>query len=123
MHSNYSEDLLEHRSANTYAKDGKGAVIPSQVEMQVFIRKRTYNADNFTGYFNYELETGRLKHKLLLGYDYAQQELMPGGSQLQAEVTEMLPTLAPLIPITLHSQAGIYWMLVVILFPMFLILI
>jgi iron complex outermembrane receptor protein len=84
MHSNYSEDLLEHRSANTYAKDGKGAVIPSQVEMQVFIRKRTYNADNFTGYFNYELETGRLKHKLLLGYDYAQQELMPGGSQLQA---------------------------------------
>jgi iron complex outermembrane receptor protein len=64
MHSNYSEDLLEHRSANTYAKDGKGAVIPSQVEMQVFIRKRTYNADNFTGYFNYELETGRLKHKL-----------------------------------------------------------
>ncbi|MDI9881584.1 TonB-dependent receptor [Flectobacillus longus] len=84
MHSNYNEDLLEHRSANTYAKDGKGAVIPSQVEMQVFIRKRTYNADNFTGYFNYELETGRLKHKLLLGYDYAQQELMPGGSQLQA---------------------------------------
>lgn len=84
MRSNYGEDLLEHRSANTYAKDGAGAIIPSQVEMQVFIRKRTWNADNVSAYFNYDVSTGKLKHKILLGYDYAQQEQLPGGSQLQA---------------------------------------
>ena len=84
MRSNYSEDLLEHRSANTYAKDGMGATIPTQVEMQVFNRKRTWNADNVSAYFNYDVSTGKVKHKLLLGYDYAQQKQLPGGSQLQA---------------------------------------
>ncbi|MEP0713956.1 MAG: TonB-dependent receptor, partial [Algoriphagus sp.] len=84
MRSNYSEDLLEHRSANTYAKDGLGQPIPSQVEMQVFIRKRTWNADNVSTYLNYDVQRGKFKHKLLLGYDYAQQKQLPGGSQLQA---------------------------------------
>ena len=40
MRTAYDEDLLEHRSANTYAKDAAGALIDSQVEMQVFIRKK-----------------------------------------------------------------------------------
>lgn len=84
MRSNYGEDLLEHRSANSYGQDGKGAIIPSQVEMQVFIRKRTWNTDNVSAYFNYDILTGKIKHKFLLGYDYAQQEQLAGGSQLQA---------------------------------------
>jgi iron complex outermembrane receptor protein len=84
MRSNYGEDLLEHRSANTYAKDGMGEIIPSEVEMQVFIRKRNWNADNVSTYLNYDVSTGKIKHKFLLGYDYAQQEQLPGGSQLRA---------------------------------------
>ncbi|TRX58410.1 TonB-dependent receptor [Fulvivirga sp. M361] len=84
MRSSYVEDLLEHRTANAFATLGDGSMDPEQVEMRVFIRKRDWNNDNFNNYFNFDFETGVLSHKLLVGYDYFQQLLEPGGSQLQA---------------------------------------
>lgn len=84
MRTGYSEDLLEHRGANTRAKDGDGNDIPTLVEMQVFQRKRKRFMDNLTAFLNYELSSGPVVHKLLAGYDYAQQMEPPGGSQLQA---------------------------------------
>ncbi|MCU0468045.1 MAG: TonB-dependent receptor [Arcicella sp.] len=84
MFTSFDEDLLEHRTANTYAKDGTGANIPTQVEMQVFIRKRTWNNSNFVNYFNFDFNLGKVQNKMVVGYDYATQELRPGGSQLVA---------------------------------------
>jgi iron complex outermembrane recepter protein len=84
VRTGYEEDLLEHRSANTYAKDSAGNTIPTLVEMQVFIRKRKRFVDNLSTYFIYEFNLGRAGNKLVVGYDYG-QEIQPfGGSQLQA---------------------------------------
>ena len=84
LHSDYREDLQEHRTANTFATLGDGSTDPTQVEMRVFVRKRNWNNDNFNHYVTLDLETGPLQHQLLVGYDYFRQTLRPGGSQLQA---------------------------------------
>ncbi len=84
MRSNYQEDLLEHRSNNKYAALGDGSLDPEKVEMRMSIRKRSWSNNNFNNYFNYNFSTGSINHKMLFGYDYFQQVLHPGGSQLQA---------------------------------------
>lgn len=84
IRTGYNEDLLEHRGANKYAVDGDGATIPTQIEMQVFMRKRKRYIDNIASFMNYKTETGALTHNLILGYDYTQEQVPAGGSQLQA---------------------------------------
>lgn len=84
MRTGYAEDLLEHRTANTFARDGAGQPLNTQMEMQVFIRQRRWTNDNFSGYLIYKAQTGPVSHQLVAGYDYAQEALAPGGSQLQA---------------------------------------
>lgn len=84
MRTSFDEDLLEHRTANTFAKDGLGREIPTSVEMQVFVRKRVWNNSNFVNYLNIDFELGSIKNKVVVGYDYADQILNPGGSQLVA---------------------------------------
>ncbi|WP_281224941.1 TonB-dependent receptor [Flavobacterium aquiphilum] len=84
IRTGYTEDLLEHRGANKYASAGDGSTIPTSIEMQVFIRKRKRYIDNLSTFFKYETKTGDLDHNLILGYDYAQEQVPPGGSQLQA---------------------------------------
>ncbi|HUC79942.1 MAG TPA: TonB-dependent siderophore receptor [Flavisolibacter sp.] len=80
----YEEDLLEHRSANTYAKDSAGAIIPTLVEMQVFNRKRKRYVDNASAFLTYDFKLGATTHKFLAGMDYSQERQPFGGSQLQA---------------------------------------
>lgn len=80
----YEEDLLEHRSANTYAKDSAGGIIPTLVEMQVFIRKRKRYVDNASAFLTYDFNLGKTAHKFLAGIDYSQERQPFGGSQLQA---------------------------------------
>ncbi|MFV0565083.1 MAG: TonB-dependent siderophore receptor [Flavobacteriaceae bacterium] len=84
MNSGYDEDLLEHRTANNFWALGDGTLDITKVAMRVFERKRSWNNQNFTNYFNYTLDLGEVSNKLLVGYDYFQQELEPGGSQLEA---------------------------------------
>ncbi|MFI0430299.1 TonB-dependent siderophore receptor [Mariniflexile sp. HMF6888] len=84
LNSSYDEDLLEHRTANNFAALGDGTLDISKVAMRVFVRKRSWNNQNFSNYLNYDLDFGDIKNKLLMGYDYFQQELEPGGSQLEA---------------------------------------
>lgn len=84
VRTGYEEDLLEHRSANAYAKDSAGNIIPTLVEMQVFIRKRKRFVDNLSAFFTYEFNLGRSENKLVIGYDYGQEVQPFGGSQLQA---------------------------------------
>ncbi|GGF34695.1 ligand-gated channel [Echinicola rosea] len=84
MRSDYSEDLQEHRGNNKFANNGDGSLDIEKVEMRMGIRQRSWSNNNFSNYFNYDFSTGDVDHKLLVGYDYFQQTLRPGGSQLQA---------------------------------------
>lgn len=84
LRTGYTEDLLEHRSANTYAVDSAGNAINNLVARQVFIRYSKQFNDNVSAYLTYDMNTGNLEHKLLLGYDYAQNVLPPGASQQTA---------------------------------------
>ncbi|MFD2035001.1 TonB-dependent siderophore receptor [Belliella marina] len=84
MKTGYNEDLSEHRSANAYALDGNGDTMGDMVARQIFIRKRSRYVDNFSAFFNIDRNTGPLEHKLVVGYDYAQEIQPPGGSQLTA---------------------------------------
>jgi iron complex outermembrane receptor protein len=84
LRTNWEEDLLEHRGANTYARDSAGNTIPNLIEMQVFNRKRRTFSDNASAYLTWDVRTGKISHKLLVGYDYAQSKTPWGASQLQA---------------------------------------
>lgn len=84
IRTGYSEDLLEHRGANKYASAGDGSSIPTAIEMQVFQRKRKRYIDNLSTFFKYQAKTGALDHNLIAGFDYAQEQVPAGGSQLQA---------------------------------------
>ncbi|MGV3685954.1 MAG: TonB-dependent siderophore receptor [Daejeonella sp.] len=80
----YDEDLLEHRTSNRYAVDAAGVQIPTLMEMQTIRRQsRNYN-DNITLYGVADLKTGPLEHKILLGYDYLQNETPVGSSNYNA---------------------------------------
>lgn len=85
IRTGYNEDLLEHRGANKYAVDGAGVSIPTEIEMQVFMRKRKRYIDNISSFFVYKTQTGILDHNLVFGYDYAQEQLPAGASQLEAK--------------------------------------
>ncbi|WP_235841746.1 TonB-dependent receptor [Confluentibacter sediminis] len=84
IRTGYHEDLLEHRGANKYAVDGNGDDIVDLIAMQVFQRQRKRYIDNLSTFFNYKTQTGAVSHNLIFGYDYAQEELPAGSSQLQA---------------------------------------
>ncbi|TWV99065.1 TonB-dependent siderophore receptor [Chitinophaga pinensis] len=84
LRTGYTEDLLEHRSANAYAVDSAGKAIPNLVARQSFIRKKNPTSDNASAYLTYNIETGKVSHKLVAGYDYATSKLLPGASQLTA---------------------------------------
>jgi iron complex outermembrane receptor protein len=84
IRTSYSEDLFEHRSNNTYAKDVSGKNVPFLVERQVFDRKSKEFNDNLSAFLTREINSGSIKHKLLLGYDYALNKLPVGAAQLTA---------------------------------------
>lgn len=80
----YDEDLLEHRTSNRYAVDSLNKSIPTKMEMQTIRRQgKNYN-DNITAYFVSDFKTGPLKHKIVTGYDYIQNETPIGNSNYNA---------------------------------------
>ncbi|OQP47143.1 TonB-dependent receptor [Niastella yeongjuensis] len=84
IRTSYSEDLFEHRSSNTYARDIYGKQVPFLIERQVFDRKSRAFNDNISTYFTHKMNTGILEHKIVIGYDYAQDKLPIGAAQLTA---------------------------------------
>lgn len=84
IRTGYTEDLSEHRSANRYASSADGTTISTEIAMQVFMRKRKRYIDNVSSFFTYKTKTGKLDHNLIFGYDYAQEKVPAGGSQLTA---------------------------------------
>jgi len=84
MKTGYSEDLYEHRSANSYALDATGKVVDNLVAMQIFNRIRKRYVDNFSGFINYKIKTGKIEQTIVAGYDFASEKLPVGASQLTA---------------------------------------
>ena len=91
LNSSYSEDMLEHTQANLYYKQiGNGAnafryADPNKVMMTANQRKRYFANNSFNSYFNFNFNTGILKHKLLVGYDYFISEQKAGSSSISAQ--------------------------------------
>lgn len=84
LKTGYSEDLYEHRTSNAYGLDAKGVKIDNFAGMNIQMRKRKRFMDNLSGYFNYDLTTGSILHKIVFGTDYASEKTPVGGSQLTA---------------------------------------
>ena len=80
----YDEDLLEHRTSNRYAVDVDGNEIPTLMEMQTIRRQRKIYNDNISLFMASQFNTGKLEHKLTVGYDYDQNTAPVGGSNYNA---------------------------------------
>ena len=91
LNSTYSEDMQEHTQANLYYKQiGNGAnafryADPNKVLMLFNQRKRSFANNSFNNYFNFTFNTGIVKHKLLVGYDYFLSEQKYGSSGTTAQ--------------------------------------
>jgi iron complex outermembrane receptor protein len=81
MKQTWSEDLQEHRTSNAFARDITGAEVTSLVGMQMVQRKQLWNTDNLNAYFNFNFNSGKTSHKLLVGYDLQSWNKLKGGGQ------------------------------------------
>lgn len=81
MKQTWSENLLEHRTTNSFAVDANNKPIPTLAAMQVVQRQQFWNTDNLSAYFNLNGKTGPLSHKLVVGYDFINTLKYLGGGQ------------------------------------------
>jgi iron complex outermembrane recepter protein len=81
MKQSWSEDLQEHRTNNAFAVDILNQPVSSLAFMQFVQRKQYWNVDNLNSYFNFDFNTGKAKHKLLVGYDLHSWHKMKGSGQ------------------------------------------
>ncbi len=81
MKQTWTEDLQEHRTTNAFAPDITGKSVTSLAAMQFVQRKQFWTIDNLNAYFNFEGNTGKIKHKLLVGYDLQSWQKFKGGGQ------------------------------------------
>ena len=84
LNSSYDEDLREHNQANAYVKLADGTQSPSRILMQCLVRQRHFRNNSFNTYFNYNVSTGSVHHRILLGYDYFQMAQQAGSSAMTA---------------------------------------
>ena len=78
LFSSYDEDLLEHSQDNAFVKKADGKDNPSLVLMRVTQRQRHFRNNNFNNFLTWDVTTGAIKHKLLVGYDHFNTRLLPG---------------------------------------------
>ncbi|HEY0608885.1 MAG TPA: TonB-dependent receptor [Chitinophaga sp.] len=81
MKQTWTEDLQEHRTTNAFALDTANSPLTSLAAMQFVQRKQFWNVDNLNSYFNFDLTTGKIGHKLLIGYDLNSWRKLKGGGQ------------------------------------------
>lgn len=81
MKQSWTENLQEHRTTNTFAVDMNNMPVTSLAMMQFVQRQQYWNVDNLSTYFNFDLKTGKLSHKLLVGYDLSSWNKTKGGGQ------------------------------------------
>lgn len=79
MRYGFQEDLVEHRTSNSFAVDSLGNEIPNLMGIRIGTRKRERINDNVSTYFVWETNTGSVEHKIVAGYDFI-QSVQPEGS-------------------------------------------
>lgn len=84
LYSSYDEDLLEHSQDNAFVKKADGSDDPTKVLMRVTQRQRHFRNHSFNNYLTWDVTTGAVKHKWLVGYDYFATDLLPGSSYIEA---------------------------------------
>lgn len=84
LFSSYDEDMMEHSQDNAFIKKSDGSYDPSRVLMRVTKRVRLFRNHSLNNYLTWDIETGAIRHKLLLGYDYFATDLLPGSSLIEA---------------------------------------
>lgn len=84
LYSSYVDRGEEHTTQHRYQLKGDGTEDPTKVEMRFDKRYRHLTTNNFNNYITWDVATGALKHKLLLGYDYFNTAIAPGLSSLSA---------------------------------------
>ncbi len=81
MKQTWDEDLQEHRAdAFRGAYDASGNIIPNLSAMRYAERQQSWNTDNFSAYFNYDIKTEKITNKILVGYDGTRWERKTGGA-------------------------------------------
>jgi len=83
MKQTWNEDLAEHRVDGT-AVDIDGNVIPTLARLRYDRRQQFWDTDNFTAYFNYDIKSGNITNKILVGYDATRWERKTGAGFLRA---------------------------------------
>jgi iron complex outermembrane receptor protein len=81
MKQTWNEDLLEHRTTNAFGVDENNNPIPTLAGMRVVQRQQQWNTDNFSAYFNVQVATGVLDHKVVIGYDRINTRKYRGGGE------------------------------------------
>lgn len=81
MKQTWTENLQEHRTTNAFAVDMNNKPVTSLAMMQFVQRQQYWDIDNLSTYFNFDLKTGKIKHKLLAGYDLSSWNKTKGGGQ------------------------------------------
>ncbi|RXM48850.1 TonB-dependent siderophore receptor [Flavobacterium sp. YO12] len=81
MKQTWTEDLQEHRTTNAFAVDMNNKPVTNLAMMQFVQRQQNWDIDNLSAYFNFNLKTGKLNHKLLTGYDLSSWNKNKGGGQ------------------------------------------
>ncbi len=84
LYSSYVDRGEEHAQQHKYQSLGDGTEDHTKVEMRFEKRYRHITANNFNNYLTWDVATGDMKHKLLLGYDYFNTAIAPGLSSLSA---------------------------------------
>ena len=81
MKQSWTEDLQEHRTTGAFAVDINNNPVTSLASMQFVEREQYWNIDNISSYFNFDFSTGRIDHKILVGYDLHYWQKLKGGGQ------------------------------------------
>ena len=83
MKQTWDEDLAEHRVGGTMV-DIDGNVIPTLARLRYDERQQFWETDNLSAYFNYDISSGSITNKLLIGYDTTRWERKIGAGWFRA---------------------------------------
>jgi iron complex outermembrane recepter protein len=81
MKQTWEEDLAEHRTENVAGLAIDGSTINTLAAMRFVERQQFWITDNFNAFLDIDLNQGKSKNKVLLGYDGSWWERTKGGGQ------------------------------------------
>lgn len=86
LRNNFLEDNAEHGGRFADA-------VSDTIVMSYFVRKQTLTTDNMTSYFTADFETGKFRHKALIGFDYAYLSQSGGNRWYAATEAQGVPNM------------------------------